>query len=268
MIKLLIRRKSEKFSLVPKNIFRDRNLPARFRKKDDPVKEIRSEFVALKKHEQLFADTGGMRKLLGTVSLLISSSVGYCLYKTFLFEELEENLSKSEEIALRAAYFKFGTSHLAYLIFLFPGLNCIFPRLCLKIWGVQLLSRAPKKSPVVLLQLYLIVFAALASATSIDPYSIAWIDSLPEEKRQAAESCLIHPASGIYDHLPYIYRVLHAGTLSYKHFQCENGFLDSKVFSFLLDENMKESLRVWIYSKRQVLIGMFGNSKQMSSSEP
>jgi hypothetical protein len=45
MIRLLIRRKSEKFSLIPKNIFRDRNLPARFRKKDDPVKEIRSGLV-------------------------------------------------------------------------------------------------------------------------------------------------------------------------------------------------------------------------------
>ena len=45
MIRLLIRNKSEKFSLIPKNIFRDRNLPVRFRKKDDPVKEIRSGLV-------------------------------------------------------------------------------------------------------------------------------------------------------------------------------------------------------------------------------
>ncbi len=183
MIKLIIRRKAEKFSLIPKNIFRDRNLPARFNKKNDPVKEIRSglvrqfllklkifdflwksnftkpieEFVALKKHEVLFTETGGMRKLLGSVSIVIASSVAYCFYQAFLHEDIEEQLAKKDEIALKSAYFKFGTSHLAYLIFLFPGLNCIFPRLCLKIWGVQLLSRAPKKSPAVLIQLYLIV---------------------------------------------------------------------------------------------------------------
>lgn len=115
------------------------------------------EFVALKKHEVLFTETGGMRKLLGSVSIVIASSVAYCFYQAFLHEDIEEQLAKKDEIALKSAYFKFGTSHLAYLIFLFPGLNCIFPRLCLKIWGVQLLSRAPKKSPAVLIQLYLIV---------------------------------------------------------------------------------------------------------------
>ena len=93
-------------------------------------------------------------------------------------------------------------------------------------------------------------FSALASATSCDPFSCAWIESLSDEKRGAAESCLIHPASGIYDHLPYVYRVLHAGTLSYKHFECRNGFLDSKLFSFLLDQNGKDSLKEWIYLKR------------------
>ena len=82
-----LRKLRRTYQLIPKEtLFRNRDLPVRFRKKDDPVKVLRSEIKQLKKHEKMFDQYGPLRKLLSTACLALAISVLYSGYKTFLFE--------------------------------------------------------------------------------------------------------------------------------------------------------------------------------------
>jgi len=72
---------------------------------------------------------------------------------------LDENLSESDDAAIRSVYFKFGFAHFGWFIFLLPGPNCVFPRICLRHWGVKLVTqRSWRKSAVLFAQFAIIFF--------------------------------------------------------------------------------------------------------------
>ena len=74
------------YKLIPQDVGRDHDLPIRFRSKEDPVKALRSEIKQLKKHEKLFDEFGIMRKVLATVCAALAFSIGYCTYRTYLYQ--------------------------------------------------------------------------------------------------------------------------------------------------------------------------------------
>ena len=67
-------------------------------------------------------------------------STVYSFYRAFLYEDLDAEVSKSDDLAMRAASLKFAAAHFGWFIFFLPGPHCLFPRLCLKQWGVNLRS--------------------------------------------------------------------------------------------------------------------------------
>jgi len=239
-------------SLIPKDILKDRNMPVRYRKKEDPKKALRSEIQQTKKHERLFDEHGIMFKVVGTLvsTLLISSAAGF--YRAWLFEDLDENLAQTDELAMKSATFKFATAHLGWAAFLVPGRNCLFPHLCLRSWGVNLLTQKSHLKTVTLFaQLVVCFICAMTSLLSLDASSVDWINSLSEEDARLARSLAIHPASQVSEHLYPHYKVLHDKTVMFKNYGKAHGVWDSKVASILFSDESKNRILTAIADHRQ-----------------
>ena len=92
--------------------------------------------------------------------------------------------------------------------------------------------------------------SCILSVLSLDRPSRDWIETLPDDKKALAESLSIHPASQICDDLSTPYRVLHRGTVVFKHYDKPRGILDSKIASKILNEDQKDSVLKYISATR------------------
>merc|ERR1712168_217308 len=108
------------------------NVPSSFVKKISKKKNLKQVVYEKKKSDSILNE-GRMFQIQSQLSSLLMCSSAYAFYHAYLIDDIDCILDTKEKIALEAAYFKFGTKHLAFSLLFLPGSSLIFGRFLFRI---------------------------------------------------------------------------------------------------------------------------------------